>query len=200
VRLYLPQAWTHDLERCHTEVGFQTKPEIALALLDKARCWGVPHCCVVADAELTYTHDGSDTLSDSFTYEVCDSDTSCATATVNITITTNTSPRATDVSSIVEAGRDVEITLEGKDAETCNLIFFTTSDPTSGELSEISDRTCASGSPNSDAAVLTYTHSGSGSTGSDSTSDSFTYRVCDDGTPQECDTGIVNIMITPGVD
>jgi SRSO17 transposase len=56
VRLYLPEAWTQDLERCHkagipSEVGFQTKPEIGLALLDKARCWGVPHCCVVADAD-----------------------------------------------------------------------------------------------------------------------------------------------------
>ena len=56
VRLYLPEAWTQDLERCHqagipSEVGFQTKPEIALALLDQARRWGVPHCCVVADAD-----------------------------------------------------------------------------------------------------------------------------------------------------
>jgi SRSO17 transposase len=56
VRLYLPQAWTQDLERCHqagipAEVGFQTKPEIALALLDQARRWGVAHHCVVADAD-----------------------------------------------------------------------------------------------------------------------------------------------------
>src|SRR5919106_6335276 len=51
VRLYLPEAWTQDLERCHqagipSEVGFQTKPEIALALVDQARSWGVPHHCV----------------------------------------------------------------------------------------------------------------------------------------------------------
>jgi SRSO17 transposase len=56
VRLYLPQTWAQDPARRQqvrvpTEVAFQTKPEIGLALLEQARAWGVPHRCVVADAD-----------------------------------------------------------------------------------------------------------------------------------------------------
>lgn len=55
-RVYLPEEeWAHDLERrkrAHVpeEVGFQTKPQVALSLIDRALEWEVPFEFVVADA------------------------------------------------------------------------------------------------------------------------------------------------------
>jgi len=54
-QLYLPEAWATALARrttvqVPTEIAFQPKPELALALVDQARTWGVPFAWVVADA------------------------------------------------------------------------------------------------------------------------------------------------------
>jgi SRSO17 transposase len=55
-RLYLPKLWCNDPDRRKAgqvpdEITFQTKADIALALLDEARKLKVPHACVVADAD-----------------------------------------------------------------------------------------------------------------------------------------------------
>lgn len=56
VRLYLPKRWAEDRDlrrAAHVpdDVRFQTKPQLALALLDEARALGVPHACLTVDAD-----------------------------------------------------------------------------------------------------------------------------------------------------
>jgi SRSO17 transposase len=55
-RLYLPEPWAQDAARrkkakVPDEIAFQTKPQIALELLDRAQDWGVRVSCVTADAD-----------------------------------------------------------------------------------------------------------------------------------------------------
>jgi SRSO17 transposase len=55
-RLDLPKEWAYDPARRETaqvpkEIGFQTKPQIALELLDQAKAWGLRWSCVVTDAD-----------------------------------------------------------------------------------------------------------------------------------------------------
>jgi hypothetical protein len=52
--------------------------------IDTTPLYGI--ATVQPDGSITYQHDGSDTTSDSYVYQICDPDLACDTATVSITI------------------------------------------------------------------------------------------------------------------
>jgi Bacterial Ig domain/Cadherin-like len=186
-----------DNETCNLDFTIRSSTDNGtLSPISNQSCsGGTPN---VDTAVVVYIHDGSETTSDSFTYRVCDDATppGCDTGTVRITITPppNTEPTGANVNVAVNQGGEVSIPLLGSDAETCELTF-TTTETSSGTLSSITDQSCQSGSPNTDSALVTYTHDGS-----DTTSDEFTYRVCDDAISPLCATETVVITVIPPED
>ena len=79
-------------------------------------------------------------------------------------------PRAPTTTTDVAVGE----ALSGRDPETCELTFSIVSGPAHGTLGSIGGAACASGSPNTDSASVTYTPT-TGYSGPDS----FTYKVND---------------------
>lgn len=130
-----------------------------------------------------YTHDGSETSSDSFTYQVSDGNGSTATATVSITIRPiNDPPIAVDDELIVDEG-DVRVVsapgllVNDSDAEGDVLAISLVNGPANGTVDLGTDGT------------VTYTHDGS-----ETNSDSFTYQVSDGNATA---LATVNVIITP---
>ena len=69
MQLYLPKEWTEDPERClkagvPDEIEFQTKWEIALALLDQALTWGIRKYPVLTDSGYGDVHEFREGLSE----------------------------------------------------------------------------------------------------------------------------------------
>ena len=92
-----------------------------------------------ANGTFSYTHDGSNTTSDSFQYTVCDdgSPIECAVGTVSVTIAAvaNTPPTANPQNVGVDEDDSVNITLTGSDNENDPLTFSIASNPSNGSLS-----------------------------------------------------------------
>ncbi|NNK94476.1 MAG: tandem-95 repeat protein, partial [Desulfobacterales bacterium] len=145
-----------------------------------------------ADGTFSYTHDGSENFSDTFTYIVSDADggaTSTGTVSITINPINDNDPVATDDSITVDEGATIT-TLDGgatsvlandndTDLPNDSLSVALGIGPGNGALTLNSDGT------------FSYTHDGS-----ENFSDAFTYIVSDaDG--GITDTGIVSISINP---
>lgn len=151
-----------------------------------------------ANGTFSYTHNGGETTSDSFVYQVCDngSPSLCANALVSITITpVNDGPTANADSATVNEGDTVTAlttplaatSVRDNDTDADNLLTALTvtttpvTPPANGTLTLNADGT------------FSYTHNGS-----ETATDSFVYEICD---PQPlCSTATVNIAITAAND
>ncbi|RMH20893.1 MAG: tandem-95 repeat protein [Acidobacteria bacterium] len=145
---------------------------------------------LAADGTFSYAHDGSETLSDAFVYEVCDDGTPvhCASATVAITITPiNDPPAAADDAATTDEDVAVAIDVLANDADADGTLV-----PSS--VAVLSAPSIGSTSVDVATGVVTYAPDAD-----QNGSDSFVYEVCDDGSPlpSQCGTATVTVTINP---
>ncbi|HEX2060988.1 MAG TPA: cadherin-like domain-containing protein, partial [Thermoanaerobaculia bacterium] len=138
-----------------------------------------------ADGSFSYTHDGSENHSDSFTYQATDGTATSSTATVIINITpVNDPPVAVDDAYEVAEGGTINFAAPG--------VLANDSDPDGPSMTAV----LVSGPSNASSFVLNadgsflYVHNGG-----ETTSDSFTYQVSDGFLTSNVAT--VAITITP---
>lgn len=132
------------------------------------------------DGTVTYTHDGSETLTDSFTYTINDGELNSLPVTVSITINPINEPpiAVNDVSSVNE-GESIIINLRindyDEDSPNNELILTNISDATNGTIINNNDGT------------VTYNHNGT-----ETVTDSFTYTISDG----ELSSNVATVMLT----
>ena len=138
-----------------------------------------------ADGSLSYTHDGSETTSDSFTYKANDGLLDSNIATVSISVTAvDDAPVAVDDAYTVDEGATLDVAAalgvlsNDTDAEMSPLTAVQVSAPSHGTLTLNAD------------GSLSYAHDGS-----ETTSDSFTYKANDGASDSNIAT--VSISVTP---
>ena len=136
---------------------------------------------VNSDGTITYTHDGSETTSDSYTYTISDGNGGSDSGVMFITVTpVNDAPVANDDSATTMEGGSIttDVLLNDMDAEMATLTVTGATPGNNGFTSVNSDGT------------ITYTHDGS-----ETTSDSYSYTISDGNGGS--DSGVVSITVTP---
>jgi len=132
---------------------------------------------------LTYTHDGSETTSDTLPYTVCDVDGACASGSVAVTITpVNDPPLLPDAQLTVDEGAAAVLGLLALASDVDSDL-----DPTSASVVSAPGVGTAVAQPD---GTVAYTHDGS-----ETMSDAFDVALCDvDGA---CVTATVTVEVSP---
>ena len=130
--------------------------------------------------QITYTHDGSEGNEVTFTYRATDSNNNeSSIATVTITVTgVNDMPTVEEITKTVDENSTTEIILSGNDAEGSALVYSLVTQPNDGTFTF-----------DTATGVGSYVHNGN-----ERASDTFSYKVCEDGTTN-CSSS-QNIVIT----
>jgi VCBS repeat-containing protein len=137
-----------------------------------------------ADGAYEYIHDGSETISDSFVYEVSDINSAKTTAVVNITVTPqNDAPEAVDDMGTVLEGSTLNVAAPGLLGNDSDI----EGDPLTINTTQISGPANGSLTLNADGSYE-YIHNGS-----DTSIDSFIYQVSDGN--GSTDNATVNISV-----
>ena len=137
--------------------------------------------------KIAYTHNGSETTSDSFTYRLYDGSLYSDTGEVSITIIgVNDAPVALSDSASVDEGDSVTIDVQDNDSDADNTTLTTSivTGPSNGTATVIGTGI--------DAGKIAYTHNGS-----ETTSDSFTYRLYDGSLDSNTATVSITITVRP---
>ena len=150
---------------------------------------------VLSGSAIVYTHDGGETLIDSFTYKANDGAIDSNTSTVTLTVNpVNDAPTIDASTTIAVDEKDkVDITLLGSDAEGSTLTYTIQALPSGGTLSDSGGVELSVGSVISSATtvIVTYTHTGSIS---EDATDSFKVTANDSALDSAIAT--INIAIT----
>ena len=136
---------------------------------------------VNGDGSVTYTPDVNFSGSDSFSYQVCDDDDACDTATVVVTVNPiNDAPVAVDDGASTSEDTSVVVPVLGNDTDIDGdpLTVTDATDPANGSVTVNADGT------------ITYTPNPNFNG-----TDTFTYQVCDP--DNECDAATVSVTVDP---
>ena len=135
---------------------------------------------VNGNQSFTYDHDGSEGNEVTFTYRATDSNNNeSSIATVTITVTgVNDMPTVEEITKTVDENSTTEIILSGNDAEGSALVYSLVNQPNDGTFTF-----------DTATGVGSYVHNGN-----ENASDTFSYKVCEDGTTN-CSSS-QNIVIT----